>query len=254
MLERASKVPCPPLEGNPTPSATKRSRNQNERYGWREALSVSYFPVNYLVLSQKQSLSVIIYRPMEEHIDPRELMLRAKTGDYEAFSALYRCYFVPIFRFVYLRIKNRDEAEDITQTVFLKVYEKIGSFEDRGFSPIAYFIRVARTTIIDWMRKRRELILLDDPLSGIPEQESEEKNPQEAISDREQAETLESVLATLREEDRELIILRHMAGLSYRDISQATGRTEQAVRQAVSRTIRGLRKELMNNDFFDLHT
>ena len=91
----------------------------------------------------------------DNEIDAKELMRLAKDGDSEAFGLLYSKYFVPVFRYIYLRLKNKEEAEDLAQTVFLRVYKSLTRFRDQGKEPLAYFFTIARNAIIDYWRKKK---------------------------------------------------------------------------------------------------
>jgi RNA polymerase sigma-70 factor (ECF subfamily) len=62
--------------------------------------------------------------------DPKILMQLAKSGDTEAFSRLYELYFIPVFRYIYFRVKDKEEANDLTQIVFLKVFSSLPNFKE----------------------------------------------------------------------------------------------------------------------------
>ncbi|KKU85720.1 MAG: hypothetical protein UY14_C0015G0015 [Parcubacteria group bacterium GW2011_GWA1_47_9] len=62
--------------------------------------------------------------------DLKQLMQLAKNGDTEAFGRLYELYFTPVYRYIYLRTKNKEEAEDLSQAVFVKVFKSIGAFRE----------------------------------------------------------------------------------------------------------------------------
>ena len=81
--------------------------------------------------------------------NPKILMELAKGGDSEAFGHIYHLYLTPVYRFIYFRLRNKEEAEDLTQTVFLKVYQSIHAFQVKNQSPLAYFLTIARNTVID---------------------------------------------------------------------------------------------------------
>lgn len=113
--------------------------------------------------------------------DPKILMQLAKSGDAEAFGRLYELYFIPVFRYIYFRVKDKEETNDLTQTVFLKVFCSLPNFKGQNKSPLAYFFTVSRNTVIDHWRAKKE-IRLDDPESVF------EKIPDKANSPLELAE------------------------------------------------------------------
>jgi RNA polymerase sigma-70 factor (ECF subfamily) len=85
--------------------------------------------------------------------DPRELLRRAKEGDEGAFGALYEIYYTPVYRYLFLRSRSKADAEDIAQTVFVKVYASLERFEIHE-EPLCYFFSVARNALIDFHRKK----------------------------------------------------------------------------------------------------
>ncbi len=167
----------------------------------------------------------------------------AQSGDHAAFDELYRCAYAPVFRFIYLRVKQRDEAEDLTQDVFIKVLRAMP--KDQSASPLPYLFTIARNTVIDWTRKKKPeynddtLITIRDPAPDP-----------EAYADLDQeARRVLSVLARLSETDEALVKLKHMDGLSHREIAGIVGKNEEAVRQALSRAMRELRTLLESTDY-----
>lgn len=88
--------------------------------------------------------------------DPQEIISQAKKGDKQAFEKLYKLYFVPVFRYVYLRVNDKQLTEDITQEVFMKVYTSLDSYTDQGKDPLAYFFTIARNKVIDFYRQKKK--------------------------------------------------------------------------------------------------
>src|SRR5262249_52813544 len=91
---------------------------------------------------------------------PKELMSLAASGDREAFGVLYAQYFTPIYRYIYVRVKTAEIANDLAQTVFLKVFERASEIEAPE-NPLSYFYTVARNLVIDHWRKKKETFFDD---------------------------------------------------------------------------------------------
>ena len=91
--------------------------------------------------------------------DPKQLMQLAKNGDTEAFGQLYELYFKPVYRYIYLRTKSKEEAEDLSQVVFIKIFKSIGGFQEQNKQPLAYFFTIARNTVIDHWRKKKDILI-----------------------------------------------------------------------------------------------
>ena len=92
----------------------------------------------------------------------RELVLSAKSGEEEAFGRLYEIYFTPVFRYIYFRTKDKLIAENISQEVFLKSFENISRFEERGRPFLAYLFTIARNKVIDHWKKPKDVLMNEE--------------------------------------------------------------------------------------------
>lgn len=173
--------------------------------------------------------------------DPKVLMRLAKEGDADAFAKIYEVYFIPVFRYIYLRVKDRQDAEDLTQTVFLKVYQAISRFEEQNRSPLAYFFTVARNTVIDYWRKRKD-ILLENPGKESKEMLEVTEDFENTIQKNENLSMLQRAIQKLTEEQQSVIILKFINDLPNKEISKIMQRSEEAVRQLQCRAIKALRQ------------
>ena len=103
--------------------------------------------------------------------DEQNLVHRARKGDKEAFTELYESHFDRIYRYLALKIGNKTEAEDMTQQVFIKAYESIGSYNWEGIHFSARLFRIAHNQMVDFVRKESKVktIPLDDTLPVLSE-------------------------------------------------------------------------------------
>ena len=177
--------------------------------------------------------------------DPRLLMRQAKEGNGEAFGKLYELYFVPIFRYIYFRVQNKEETEDLTQTVFVKVYKAIPRFQERDASPLAYFFAVARNTMTDYWRKKKPMPLYESFEHTLHDDASE--NPLSLSEQHDKERGVMGALNQLGEEQREVILLKFMNGFRNREIAALLDKSEEAVRQLQCRALKKLRAELGNS-------
>lgn len=175
----------------------------------------------------------------------RMLIRRAQAGDEKAFGELYSAYFTPMFRYLYVRLGNRADAEDLTQTVFMKVFTALGTFREQKVSPLAYFFRVARNALIDHRKKKRETVFGE--VEAIEEQPADENITKDAMRTDEKHE-LERGLRTLTEEQQEVVILKFIQGYSTKEVAEFLGKREPAIRQIQCRALRALRNVLGNRD------
>lgn len=165
------------------------------------------------------------------------LMIRAKAGDKQAYEAVYRQFFLPVYRYTLRRVKDQPEAEDITQTVFLKVYISTTTFSDKAVSPLAYFFAAARSVIADhWKKAKRGEVLVEE----MPEDISMEKISHQV----EQQLTVEQALGQLDDEPRRVLTLKFFDGHSTEKIARTLQKTPEAIRQIQCRALRKLRASL----------
>src|ERR1700738_120406 len=135
--------------------------------------------------------------------ETRLAVARAKEGDREALRFLYVRYSHNIYGYVRSIVHDEHEAEDVTQHVFAKLMTTIVKYDDRGVPFFAWLLRLARNVAIDHLRANRltptETVFDPDATSGI---------------DLDQAETVRAALATLPDEQRQVVLLRHVIGLT----------------------------------------
>jgi RNA polymerase sigma-70 factor (ECF subfamily) len=165
----------------------------------------------------------------------RLAIARAKEGDKDALRLLYTCYADNVYGYVRSIVHDQHEAEDITQQVFAKLIRVIGKYEERDVPFFAWILRVSRNVAVDHIRRNRaipvEEVRAVDDIGGGPE-------------DRERMNELREALALLPPDQREVLVLRHFAGLSPTEIAQRTGRTEGSVHGLHHRARRALTAEL----------
>jgi RNA polymerase sigma-70 factor, ECF subfamily len=158
---------------------------------------------------------------------------RAKEGDREALRFLYVSYSNNIYGYVRSIVRDDHEAEDVTQHVFAKLMTTIGKYDDRGVPFFAWLIRMARNAAIDHLRANRAT-----PLETLPETRSTGEPKMDELH------TVRDALAALPEEQREVVVLRHVVGLSPGEIAERLGRSESSIHGLHHRGRRALQREL----------
>jgi RNA polymerase sigma-70 factor, ECF subfamily len=158
---------------------------------------------------------------------------RAKEGDAEALRFLYVTYSHNIYGYVRSIVRDDHEAEDVTQHVFAKLMTSVVKYDDRGVPFFAWLLRLARNVAIDHLRANRltptEEVLDPGSDSGF---------------DLDQVETVRAALAAIPDEQREVVVLRHVVGLSPAEIADRLGRTESSIHGLHHRGRRALQNEL----------
>lgn len=173
-------------------------------------------------------------------------MQLSKAGDAEAFGRLYELYFVPVFRYIYFRVKDKETANDLVQTVFLKVFRSLSNFREQNKSSLSYFFTVARNTVIDHWRAKKE-VLLDDS-ENVFEVSDKTDNPLKFIEKGETSQAIHRAIGQLADNQREIIILKFINEMPNKEIAELLGKTEDAVRQLQCRAIKTLRQILKNQN------
>jgi RNA polymerase sigma-70 factor (ECF subfamily) len=174
----------------------------------------------------------------DEAID--RLVAEAQQGDLHAFGAIFDAYHVAVYRFVASRVGNPSDAEDLTQLVFVKALEALPRFAARGIPFGGWLFRLARNTVIDHVRTRREHSELD----GASDRATEDVGPEAVAVIRDDLAAVGRALGNLTEDQREVIALRFFAGLSAREAAEAMGRQEGTIRGLQFRAIAALRRSL----------
>jgi RNA polymerase sigma-70 factor (ECF subfamily) len=163
---------------------------------------------------------------------------RAKEGDREAVRFLYLRYADNVYGYVRSIVRDEYEAEDVTQQVFAKLMVVIGKYEQRAVPFSAWILRLAHNAAIDHMRKRR----------AIPAAEVYGADERAEARDDDRVYGLRSALEALPEEQRDVVVLRHVVGLSPGEIAQRLGRTESSVHGLHHRGRRALQTQLIELD------
>lgn len=159
---------------------------------------------------------------------------RAQAGDGEALRFLYLRYKNNVYGYVLSILRDEHEAEDATQHVFLKLMSVIDKYEPRKVPFTAWIIRVARNVAVDHQRQRRP----------IPCEEVYEPSVAADDSGPERRWGLEQALENLPEDQRGVVVLRHLVGLSPGEIARRLGRTEASIHGLHHRARHALRREL----------
>jgi RNA polymerase sigma-70 factor (ECF subfamily) len=168
------------------------------------------------------------------------LVAEARDGDSGAFARLFDEYHEAVYRFIASRVRRPVDAEDLTQTVFVKVLEALPRYESRGVPFGGWLFRLARNTVIDHARTRRD----HADLASVGERHDDDASPHEIAVMRQRLDRVATALESLTDDQRDAIALRYFAGLSAREAAIAMGKQEGTVRGLQFRAIAALRRQL----------
>jgi RNA polymerase sigma-70 factor, ECF subfamily len=167
------------------------------------------------------------------------IIMECRRGDLQRFAALYDAYVEKIGAFIYYRTLHRETAEDLTSDVFLKAFEKIGTFSPDKGSFSSWIYRIARNAVIDHYRTTKNETDVDS-VPGLSSRTDIERD----ASVRESFAKIEAHLANVKPQQREILVMRLWDGLSHAEIAEITGLTEDNCKMIFSRAIRRLRDDL----------
>lgn len=155
--------------------------------------------------------------------------------DPAAFAALYRRYVAPIYRYVYSRLGNRNDAEDLTSQVFTEALASLAHYREQG-TFAAWLFTIAARRIVDHYRQTRPHL----PLDAALDRPADGHSPLGQVIHNEKLAQLAGQISRLNEDKQELLRLRFAGGLTYGAIGHITGRSEAAVKMAMNRLLRQL--------------
>jgi RNA polymerase sigma-70 factor (ECF subfamily) len=160
---------------------------------------------------------------------------RAQAGDRDALAFLYARYADNIYGYVRSIVHDHHEAEDVTQHVFAKLIHVIGKYQEREVPFFAWLLRVARNVAVDHIRQQR--------LVPVEEVRAADAASPDVLGSGPMTD-LKEALSALPRAQREVLVLRHLAGLSPTEIASRTGRTEGSIHGLHHRGRRALTAEL----------
>jgi RNA polymerase sigma-70 factor (ECF subfamily) len=175
-----------------------------------------------------------------QDLDERTLVERAIQRDREAFGALYDRHVVRVYRHIYYMCGNAAEAEDLTAQAFLQAWEAIERYQIRGAPFVSWLLRIAHNLGVSHLRSRRDSGELPETLVD----HGRHGNPEEVLQRNADADHVRQAILRLRDEQRQVIILRFVEDLAYPEVAEIVGKSVAAVRVIQHRALNALRKQM----------
>ena len=180
--------------------------------------------------------------------ESEETLVERAKEDPAAFGILYKRYVRKIYSYVYCRIGNRHDAEDLTARIFHHALANIDRYESRGLPFSAWLYRIAHNLVANWLRDRSrrrvisldELVLIEQRGVSVLEHQAEANEEREALFE---------AIRRLPADYQQLLILKLMEGMSNVEIGQVMGRSEGAIKSLYFRTLIALREDLEKRGF-----
>ncbi len=153
-------------------------------------------------------------------MNENELIIKSQNGDINSFEILIENYQKYAFNIAYKMMHNYDDANDVTQEAFIKVFQYIKNFKrDSSFSTWLY--RIVINTCKDEFKKRNKIQTISiDEEDSYKEVKDDSKTPDEILESVEMRETIDRAINSLSSNYKEIIILRDIKELSYKEISE----------------------------------
>ena len=180
------------------------------------------------------------------------LVQQAKAGDRNAFAALVSAYETKIYNLALRYLGNREDAMDASQEVFLRVFRFLPGFqEESGFSTWIYRIgvNVCKDMLAKQSRRNEQSLEVEDEddKQRTMELADHRYTPEQIVENAELRSVLSEAIAALPDQQREVIVLRDIQGLSYDEIANVLSLEPGTVKSRLSRARENLRKKLLQN-------
>jgi RNA polymerase sigma-70 factor (ECF subfamily) len=168
----------------------------------------------------------------------KELAARARV-DADAYAELYLQHRESVFRYLRARLRDEDEALELTAVTFEKAYRAFSRYRPRDGGVRAWLVRIARNAAIDHDRRRRPLV----GVAGIDlEHPGSEPSPEDAVVRRDERRRVRLLVAALPELQRDVVAMRYGVRLTAREIGLVIGKGEEATQKLISRALARLKE------------
>jgi RNA polymerase sigma factor (sigma-70 family) len=190
---------------------------------------------------------------MAYHVSDHELIVQFVNGNQSGIVKLINRHKSKIFSYILINVKNRELAEDVFQDTFCKVIDslKAGKYKDEGRFP-SWVIRIAHNLIIDYYRKENKLKTIsnndNEDYDLFNSAKFSDKNAESLIIENQISDDIKKLINRLPEEQKEVIILRHYVGMSFKEIAD---HSKVSINTALGRmryALMNLRKLIKEND------
>lgn len=176
----------------------------------------------------------------QQTISERDLIARAQRGNPEAFGDLYKLHLDAIYRYVHSRVGETSEAENLTQTIFVKAWRALENYRPTQVPFRAWLYRIAHNAVVDYYRTKKNSALLEEQtMLSDPS-----ATPEESLISQERHDTLKQAMTKLKPAYQQVLSLRFLNELDYSETADVLGRKVNAVRVLQYRALKALRRVL----------
>lgn len=173
--------------------------------------------------------------------DVESLIDRAVGGDTEAFGRLYDVYADRIYRHIYYRISNIEDARDLTQEVFMKAWQALPRYRRTKTPFLGWLFTISHNRVIDYYRTKKDYAHLNDNAILI---EDREGSPERLAEDHFTQQEIRRVIIQLPKDQQQVILMSFIEGFAYKEIAAALNKTEGNIRVIMYRALKKMREIL----------
>lgn len=175
--------------------------------------------------------------------EEESIIKKAQAGEAEAFGWIYDRYIKKIYRFVYLKVSHRANAEDLTQQVFLSAWQNIGNYRSQGFPFSSWLYRIAGNAVIDHYRTSRHHLNIE----ALPEEIFAEEKPNRKIEQETEIREIKKAISRLEPDQQSVMVMKFTEEMTNKEIAAALEKTEGAIRVIQHRAVKKL-KEILSEE------
>lgn len=178
--------------------------------------------------------------------DEQILIKKAQKGEAEAFGELYDQYLPKIYRFVRVKVSQREEAEDLTHQAFLNAWKNIGQYSPQGHTFGTWLYRIARNVVTDHYRRTSTAQEIELKETILPAQIKIDTNPapDELLDEHIRQDRIFRAIRHLKEGEQDVLIMRFIEDMSIKEVAEVLGKTESAVKVMQHRALKKAREAL----------
>lgn len=164
-----------------------------------------------------------------------QLIEQALSGNAQAFADLYLRYLDPIYRYIFFRVGEASDAEDLTEQTFLKAWEALPGYRNYGNPFSSWLYRIAHNTVVDYHRRRKAAV----PMSEVrpPEANDQAVGLLKQVIESEEVAALAEAVAKLPPDQQQVIILRFIEGLEHAEVARILEKSVGACRMLQYRAL-----------------
>jgi RNA polymerase sigma-70 factor (TIGR02952 family) len=174
--------------------------------------------------------------------EARDLVLRARDGEGEAFGVLYDRYVELVYRYIYYRVGSHAMAEDLTSDTFLRAFRRMSDFTWQGKDFGAWLVTIARNLVTDHFKSSRHRLEISTP--DLLEDDHLDEGPEREVLDSMTNRVLLLAVGRLGSEQQECVVLRFLHGLSVAETALVMGKKSGAIKALQYRAVRSLGRML----------